>query len=505
MRLTGQFILAVTVITTILPACSGDRMDSDLNQEQPATDMSARPQRLVRLTDCTRWTAYEFSELMQFMYREKFSALDFEFSQMESIVDAIAVAHFADNIPILAAKFLSEGSFGYHFERQNFLYRSVTATGDSATFSGSVVYPLANSGNSHTLDGWTVYSDFSNTSNTTRLSNYPEVPYFRAALNQAVVFSDTQGFGATNVRNENATVPLQPCYFDNYTKGRQTVDAAIAASQILDMKGILMAQDQFVENMGISIGGTGALSILKYIESETDCPVWVRDSLMRGIRTFVAEGPMDMWNSTVGLLERDESMTNFVYPIIAVTSAFASFPSQFKDYTIHDFFNPVMSDIMVPTDLGDTLCILDAVARVSYDCWAAYGYDELVAHFGTKIINMMRSGMYNEDGTPNMDDPKTALLKMAMDKYSFSDGWTPKSPVLLAYSSGDELAGLDGIRDIYNRFKSANRDVSLVTLSGDHITATSWSQLYMLLNPRPSMYVDKWASILETFKQQLPQ
>jgi len=474
MRISGHFILAAVVLMTAIPACSGGSTDDDIRKEQSAPDLTARPQRLVRMTGCTQWTSGEFSELLQFMSNNYLNGGYGASPEYETTAGAIAIAHFGDNVPTLAAKFLAEGSIGFHFERQNFLYRSVTAAGDSATFSGSVIYPCSNSGRPHTLDGWTIYSDFSNTCDVERVSEFPVFPYFRAAFNEAVALGDTQGFGATNVRNDHATTPLLPCYFDPYSKGRQTVDATIAASQVLELKGLAMAQDRYVENMGVSMGASDALGVLRYIQSEKDCPVWVRDSLLRGIRTFAGQGPLNMWESSLSLLEGDGTMSRFVFPMMIVTSAFASFPDQFRDYTIYDFFDPRVRNVMVPTDMGDTLCVLDAVAGAHYRYWFQYGYDELVSVFGTSLRNIMHSSLFAEDGTPNLNDPKMKLLKMAMDRWALSDGWNPKSPVLMVYGSEDELVGgLDGIR-------------KYITVSSRQMK-TSVSLRYQVTTPHPPL------------------
>jgi len=501
-------IAAAVVMTAVAVSCSKDNdpITEDNDPVVPVDTVPAvactRPERLVQLTGCTRWTVSEFSELLQDLYRLGLGTIYGDSSAtVEAALDVISIAHFGDNVPILAAKFLKEGSIGFHFERQNFLYRSVTAAGDSATFSGSVVYPFSNSGMTHTLDGWTIYTDYGSTNNENRMSNFVEVPYFRAAFNQAVAFSDIQGFGATNMKNVDATTPLLPCFFDNYAKGRQTVDAAVAASQVLEMKGLEMAQDQFVENMGFSLGAPGAFGVVKYIESEKDCPAWVRDSLMRGIRTFAAAGPLDTWEVFTDLVEKDEPLAIYHFPIALVVSAFASFPDQFNDYTLNDFFDPRMSDIMVPTILGDTMCIIDAIACNDYEEWAIQGANELETLFEGRITKMLHPGMFDADGKPNLADPRMALFKMALESYSVSDGWNPKSPVLIAHSKDDELTDIDRITDVYNQFKSTNNDVGFLPLAGDHTASAFLSHIYTLLNPHPSLYVDKWAPILEMFKQ----
>lgn len=504
-------IAAAAVMAAVAVSCSKDNdpITEDNDPDVPVDTVPAvdctRPERLVQLTGCTRWTVNEFSELLQHLYRTGFDLIfGSESDMVEFTVDAMALTHFGDNIPILAAKFLKEGSIGFHFERQSFLYRSVTAAGDSATFSGAVVYPYSSSGRAHTLDGWTVYSDFATTNNEVRMTAYPEVAYFRSVFNQAAVFSDTQGFGATNIRNENATVPLLPCYFDYYAKGRQTVDAAIAASQVLEMKGMKMAQDQYVENMGVSLGSAGALGVLRYIESEKDCSQWVRDSLLRNIRTFAATGPLNPWDVFMNLLEKDEPLSIYYFPMGMVTSAFASFPDQFRDYTVNDFFDPRMSDIMISTPLGDTLCILDAISCAYFDDWNEGGAQEIESYFETRISKMLHPGMISEDGTPNMDDPKMALLKMALDSWSTTNGWSPKSPVLLVHSKDDELTDVSMITEAYDQFKSTNKDVSFIPLPGDHTVSSFITHVYMLFNPHPSLYVDKWAPIFELVRQKYP-
>jgi len=481
-------IVTAVAVTAIMISCSKDGPVQEISDSRPA--------RLVQMTDCTSYTINEFSELLQALYRLGLSSVYGESSStIEAALDALSIAHFGDNLPILSAKFLKEGSAGFHFERQNFLYRSVTAAGDSATFSGSVVYPYSNSGKPHTLDGWTIYSDYGSTNNENRMSNFVEVPYFRAAFNQAVTFCDMQGYGATNRKNKEATTELMPCFFDHYAKGRQTVDAAVAANQVLEMKGMKMAQDQFVENMGFSLGAPGALGVVKYIESEKDCPAWVRDSLMRNIRTFAAAGPLNVWDVFTDLVKKDEPLAIFHFPIALVISAFASFPEQFKDYTLYDFFDPRMSDIIVPTILGDTMCIIDAIACNDYEEWAIQGANELETIFEGRITKMLHPGMFDDNGKPNLADPKMALLKMALESYSISNGWSPKSPVLMAHSKDDELTDIDRITAVYNQFKSANNEVRLLPLIGDHTASSFLSHIYVLLNPHPSLYVDKWAPL----------
>lgn len=493
-------LAAISIIAAVTVSCSKDDIpvSDDPVPDNPAPVVETRPQRLVRLTDCTSWTLAEFSELMQTLYRDGLSEIFFDYNapeQFEYALDAMSIAHFADNAPKLAAKFLKEGSMGYHFERQNFLYSTVTAAGDSAVLSGSVIYPISNSGKPHTLDGWTVYSDFATTNNEVRLSAYPEMSYFRAAFNQAVAFSDLQGFGATNmIPNDATTTQLLPCYFDYLSRARQTVDATIAASQVLDMKGLTMAQDQFVENMGVSLGAPAALGVLKYIETEECCQGWVRDSLMRGIRTFAAGGPINMWDVFTDFLKADVSMEYYYFPMMIATSVFASFPDRLRNYEISDFFNPRMR-IPVPTTLGETIGIIEAVASAHFDNFSSYAADEIEFYFGSKMKRMMESSMFNEDGMPNLEDPKMAILKMALESYSISDGWSPHSPVLLAHSPQDDVTEFERVTDALKQFRSVNDDVSFLPLPGNHLISSFLCHLYMLYNPHPSLYVDRWASL----------
>lgn len=107
----------------------------------------------------------------------------------------------------------------------------------------------------------------------------------------------------------------------------------------------------------------------------------------------------------------------------------------------------------------------------------------------------MESSMFNEDGMPNLEDPKMAILKMALESYSISDGWSPHSPVLLAHSPQDDVTEFERVTDALKQFRSVNDDVSFMPLPGNHLVSSFLCHLYMLYNPHPSLYVDRWASL----------
>ncbi len=353
-------VLAVMSMIGIFTSCSKD----DFIEEPFQPDMDNR-YRLVELCDRTEYTTDNFNDVFKAYITSYLDVIDMEMeispADMLSALDVFINLNYAK----LSLKFNIERHYsGYKFVKQNFYYSSVNATGDSATFSGSVIYPAPKLGNGHKLDGMSLVHQCANCDNNDILSKNSAMFSFRAIFNQAVVFSDTEGFGADYGN--------YPPYFDGFTKGRQYIDAAIAAMQVLKQEDITFTRNSFTENIGVSLGGNAALGTQKYLES-AQCPKWVEREIMPNFSTFASDCPTSIKGIFNQYLINDVLTFPCVVPMM-VSTMFAINPATRAECRFEDYFDSHINDHKIPNSNGVYVGDLEAFTQTLLPSINVYTY-----------------------------------------------------------------------------------------------------------------------------------
>lgn len=434
--------LTYIALGSILTAagCTDDR---NMNLDEP---VSHGPQRLVGEYLCTSFKFNEVCNIVMAKYMGLFRG--YEELAVNLITTIIQMLDY-----IQKQEFDNPDNAPWHIEQHYFTYRSVLAAGDSATLSGMVAYPMFNDSRQRPpLNGLTIFNDKVKLVDNTGQPGLEVAA--RAALNQAVVSTDIEGFGVQSDR----WVP----YFDAFTKGRQSIDAAIAAKELLESKGITFKSDAKTWNFGISLGGHHALGVLKYYESD-QCPQSVR-RFLPDFRTFASICPIDVGKLFLEYTEKDKLGYPFA-ALMMVSTIFSVFPETQSEYSLEDFLSQAVNTKTVTVD-SVTYTVPESFRRKLIE------RDQLRTVLNEATGGYMRKilapDMFDQDGNLDSRNPKSQLLLQTMDYVSLSHDWQPAHPTHMIYSPDDTIIYYNSVKKELDRFIDGDAPIELELSFGAH-------------------------------------
>lgn len=429
--------------------------------KEPGVTPNDEPHRLVG-----EYLSFSYSadELTAGALGEYTSFPDIDPSLFKAFIQVVMKRLFAAN----QGPFGQDNADSWHLEQHQFEYRSITATGDSATLSGSVIYAQFNdSGKRPPLDGLTLFNDKVKLNDYVGRMGYENAA--RAILNHAVVTSDIEGFGVLRDR----PVP----YFDAYTKGRQTIDAAIAAKELLAAKGLTFKSDAKTWNYGVSLGGHQALGALKYYESD-QCPESVRRALPN-FNTFATVCPIDIGDLFGEYLNQDKLRFPFTV-LMMVSTVFAVCPEASREFRFRDFLSDTVNARAVTVD-GVTYPVAEGFEKtvIPRDMLLNLLLETTDGH----MRQILSPDIFDSDGNFDVSNPKSRYLLEAMDKVKLSEGWYPAHHTYMSYSPSDEAIYYNSVKDKLDAFISAGADIELTGTSGLHSVAGALSVVDFMTLP----------------------
>ena len=469
---------------TVFSSCTNDSLlEEELalgTQPKPATTECLRPvqpsanednkTRLVSVYETKSWTLDEFTSMIIKSIVGNVGRID-DNETLKSIADE-AVNLYRQKID---ADFLHRG---WHMEQANFTYRSLTASGDSATFSGCVVFPCADDNSTHFLAGVTIFNPHLFVRDAERPTAMERPVWFRAIYDEAVVTSDGQGFGVSS----DMIVP----FFDGYAKGIQAVDATMAALEYLKSRNIEVSPFGYTENVGASLGAQQALGVQRYIES-ADCPMWVKYQL-HNMETYASTGPIEPYNILDSYIEKNDSLEYNGIPVYMVLSLFASFPDMVSQYDIADFFESKVSEYRINAG-GQDMLFLDGVKNKVVDSGDFNKcFREL---YGCHLKKLLAPDMIDSNGKLDLGNEKAVILKTALESFSSVADWIPMNRLLISHSKDDKVLFYDETMKSY--FKLNRRNPLMVEFTesyGSHELSTGIGILRMTFMQHPAYHSD---------------
>lgn len=437
-------------------ATAGCSKEKDISPQVADT-----PHRLVEEYLCTSQAIGQVSQIVLVKYLDLFKGYEnFAAYFINTLIEMLTY--------IQKQEFDNPDNDPWHLEQHYFTYRSVLATGDSATLSGMVAYPMFNDSRRRPpLNGLTIFNDKVKLVDNTGQPGLEVAA--RAALNQAVVSTDIEGFGIQSDR----WVP----YFDAFTKGRQSIDAAIAAKELLESKGFTFKPDAKTWNFGISLGGHHALGVLKYYESD-QCPQSVR-RFLPDFRTFASICPIDVRKLFLEYTEKDKLGYPFA-ALMMVSTIFSVFPETQSEYGLEDFLSQAVNTKTVTVD-SVTYTVPESFRRKLIE------RDQLRTVLNEATGGYMRKilapDMFDQDGNLDSRNPKSQLLLQTMDYVSLSHDWQPAHPTHMIYSPDDTIIYYNSVKDELDRFIRDGAPIGLEQSTGSH-EFTGLMAIYKLLMDR---------------------
>lgn len=485
MKTSIKLLLACTIIgaAVIIPSsCSEKPVRSEKTDpvEQPDTTrkrpdplkpdtiISSNDTRLVEMIDRKIWQTDDIRNYLM----ERVATVDISSTIASTLIDGF----MASRLPAMNILFLTEGSRNWHIEQVTYSYRSLSASGDSITLKGTVIFPCSDSGNIHQLDGLTLYNHFVTLSEKASPTNFAMTICCRAYFNNAVICSDTEGYGTSSDR----IIP----FFNGLAKGRQEVDAAMAALEIINACKVTLKKNAYTENVGTSLGGPQALGAQKYLESD-ECPQWCKDNIP-GLRTFATAGPYEPREIFMSYTENDSLVYSFI-PILMIYTIFSSYPDLTGNYDIEDFFCPELVNMEIELEEG-SFKILDAMNRKIVPNFNVLG-KAIREKFGAHMLQFISQDMIDAEGKFNPDAPKSRIILEALDRCKVTD-WTPKNPVMITHSKTDEVIPYDLTYAAYQKLAADAEKVYFADSYSDHSSSTNIGLARILLLKHPSYNIE---------------
>lgn len=161
----------------------------------------------------------------------------------------------------------------------NFNYLSTSYAGEPIILSAALCVPSVNGDIAHSLDAMSLCPPHMSLSKDYCPTRKGTILMARVAFNHAVVVPDYQGRGVTS------QFPFSDLHTMDHAK--QSIDAALAALDILKQEGYVFGPDFGLYNVGVSAGGEVAYTAHKLIENDV---VPDKRNLLNLKMTYAANG-----------------------------------------------------------------------------------------------------------------------------------------------------------------------------------------------------------------------
>lgn len=460
------------------PVPQPDPQEEQKDTTQHRQDPTIAEDSHVRLVEVLQRRSWQLDEYKAFLDTVVADFGEFDMSTAHTMVTAFTAACYNG----LNNSFLFEKNRKWHFEQYIYSYRSVSASGDSITLQSGVVLPCPEEGHSHKLDGITLYNHYLTTANFNLPPELGCIASTRVLFNEAVVFSDTEGFGISSDRF--------PPFFDSFAKGRQQIDAAMAALELMEDAGVTLDKNAYTENVGASLGASQAIGAQMYLESDL-CPQWCTEKLP-GLRTYATTGPLEPKEIFMTYAETD-SISYAIIPLMMVYTLFSSYPELAQGYEVKDFFIPEMATEKMVTAYGQEYTFFEAIECKNVGSEKIHSAFE--EYFDNRMLSFISKDMLDAEGKFDPAAEKSRILLEAMDRLKLTD-WSPKHPLLIVHSKDDDVIPYGKTYISYMKLAAHSSNVEFAHSYGNHQTATTLGITRIALMNRPSYNIE-WNS---TFK-----
>ncbi len=346
-----------------------------------------------------------------------------DYSFKELVNEGISTtAHRLDilHIPIRQFQFVIRGFINSHsfsikkrerrrttFRVVAFTYPSVSPQGDTIMLSGLVTFPILEGNN---IQRMLLFHRLTAVSNTIAPSNSTPIESVLSADNTICVFPDYYGCGVS----EGNPLPFVAL---NY-HARCATECALAALDIVQYNGVVLAPDFYTWNTGYSQGGGYALATQKYIENK------LPDSLSRRINL--------RWSLCYGGIYSPAKL----YETAIVTGNMGNSPSVFLQ-SLRGLF-------VSHKDILEGLTISDLLSEKAIESGLdslLQTYDDGLFDLADRLDGRDRSRNPADYFCASVLDTSSALYKKVETAFLLDDcgkDWHPRSKVVFGHSRKDK-------------------------------------------------------------------
>lgn len=302
-----------------------------------------------------------------------------------------------------------------------------------------------------------------------------QLPYYARALwGDILVCPSYQGMGVdTGAGKYNNLSEIR-------LMGRQAVDCHLAALELMDALGVVRAVDFHTECYGVSNGGGTAAAVTRIVE-QSDARI---RRMIRLSSTLMIEGSMTYEPMVRSMMSGSSTVLTNVF-VGMIYSFFRSHPDAFPGGTVReDFFSEWVNNYECETVYG-RMHPLDAVAlgALSSKDDPFWFTDIADPH---KILN---PSLFLGDGSLDENNPLVKGILVAASRGDVTEGWSPRTNLLILHSPEDEMISYDSVREQYLAVSDnqTNPYVKMRKFTAQrHELASMIGMLYIMLDPNPA-------------------
>ena len=359
-------------------------------------------------------------------------------------------------------------------ESHVFTYRSVSAKGEPIVLSGRVSFPNSTDGTPHQVQSLSLCTHF-------LLHEHAQAPglelspfVMRTLYNSAVIEPDYEGYGLTSSRPYPG--------FSYELMGRQTLDCARAALQVMKKHGVTPVEDVYSTVWGYSLGTPNAMAVMKYYDVNLPQDEKEQLNITSG---FMGCGPLLLRDMVEYLDENPDFNAGGLAYMPSFLSALSA--SEFKGYKVTDFLPSWVQTHIVTVD-GKQMTFMEAMQQNKLT-W----FDRPEEYPSSVLKNNLAEDMCTADGHLDKNNPKTQILLDLIERLSSWDGWIPQEDVYLTHCQDDNFIPFAQVEKFYQSKKSSPKmhfkNVSakpLDNLMGVHAASTATDILISILHDQPA-------------------
>lgn len=356
-------------------------------------------------------------EVQGFLHGAQQSTIDYISGLTEKAVEGIVNLSFSEmNAKYGGGDKNNTGS--WQTNRVYFNYNSVSFTGKKIVLSGVLTYPSQKDGGTNIkLDSYSIYSHFFTPLPGMCPTNAYDMMLARILYNSALIEADFEGYGVTGDR------PHAGAFFD--VLAQQQLDCTLAAKEIMEERGIFLAQDGHSDSWGLSLGAPTALALQRLLEQDEN------KDIAEGLKfrsTYCSDGPFDVNEMIYYMNDHPEESRMLLFPCtngIEVLEA-----KDLDGFKADDFWNPELKNIKAET--GESY-YQEIFNNKNLTLFLSTGNLDIDFIYHPDMITTDRDGYHYF----NMDSPKTKLLLKMTKEHSSLKGWIPRHLAVISHNESD--------------------------------------------------------------------
>ena len=477
------------LISTLLMSCLICSCQKSENKEEYSHGQE-NDRKVVSVIDSRSYNPDNYSRLVSNAYNTASSIMSKLRPAFTPVYDKL-VEERRDKLNSLFNKEVGldeDGNKQWKIESILFSYKTKSAKNEDIELSGVLVFP------NNTVEGiehrLTSLSVFSHGGMVSVFDSVANMDYHSPVVfsNSALIKPDYQAAGISTGKD-----PL--CVVSSNVLARQMADCILAAQELMEERGVSLADDGYTVSLGISQGAVIPIAFAKYYE--TEAPASFREKVKLKA-TLSAEGPQDF----VSLFWYYSDNPDF-NPILSrsiVNSLAAVGSEQLEGYDSKDFMADLFHRTTVSIE-GRTMTYYEAMSLYQYN---VLGTERAMPNTRS-LADVLAPDMLTESGQLDPTSPKTQSFMRILSRQNDIFGWSPSLPLYIIHSPQDYSIPYQVSYDFYRQLSAQGHnpnvhfgEINIPGLPGqfipnlNHFITSFMVNLKFMMGLEIEDYLDEW-------------